>query len=105
MYSGTVAQVLNPVHRSNAHLKGIYLNLFQPKHDYYLSCVARRMRKARVIQDTFVSLSGFTIIVQNEKKTAVQSLGDLKPFVASKGKTIEEFTFNKDFSKDRMDTS
>ena len=89
MYSGTIAEVLNPVYLRNAHIEGTYLNLFQPNHDYYLNSLACRVRYAKVIQDTFVSLSGRAIVVQNGEKTAVQSLEDIEPFVAAKGKTLE----------------
>ena len=79
--------------------------MFQPKHDHNLSSVARRMRHARVIQDTFVRLKGLTIVVQNGKKMAIYNLEDLEPFVAVKGKKMEEFSFKKDLSRNCSDTS
>ena len=106
MYSGTIAAVLNPVHRRKAYDEGIFLNIFQPKHDYFLSSVARRMRFARVIKDTFVNLSGLTIVVEDGKKTGIRSLEDLEKFAAAKERSIGEFIPKKvDVVNNCMDTS
>ena len=87
-------ELLNPKHRKNAHEKGIYLNIYQPAHDLKLATIARKMRNAQIFDDTFVTMSGLTIVVtkgQNEK-VGIYNLKDLEPYAAAQGKSMSEFT-------------
>ena len=88
-------EILHPKHRKNAHLKGIYLNIFQPFHDRKIGIIARRMKKAGLLHDSFSTLSGLTVAVSLEKreKFAINDLKDLERFAEAKGRTMSEFDF------------
>ena len=95
MYTGLVREILNPKHRNRAYRMGIYLNIFQASYDRQIGAVARRMKKAGLIQDqdTFPSLSGLTVVVPFGKhnKIPINNLKELEPFATAKGRNISEF--------------
>jgi len=93
MYTGLIRQILNPKHRTRAYRKGIYLNIFQASYDRQIGAVARRMKKAGLIQDTFPSLSGLTVVVPfgKHKKIPINNLKELEPFATAKGRNISDF--------------
>jgi len=93
MYSQVMSQILHPKHIKNAHLKGIFLNIFQPAHDRHLGRMARRMKKAELIHDTYSNLSRLTIVLTKGKKEKVEirSREDLETFAEAKGRRLSEF--------------
>ena len=93
MYSRHMSEILNPKYRKNACLKGIFLNIFQPAHDRQLARMARRMKRAGLIQDTYVNLSGLTIVRTKGKneKVEIYKREDLKQVAAAEGRNLSEF--------------
>ena len=77
-----MAEVLHPKHRHNAHLTGIYLNIFQPSHDRQLASMAKKMRSAGLMTDTFVNMKSVTVIVTNDanEKVPILNVSDLEPY-------------------------
>ena len=100
-----MADVLNPVHRRAAYLEGIFINIFQPKHDSHLNYLARRMRKARVIDKAYANLSGLTVVVVAGKKTVVKSIEDLEEIAVAKGRSMAEFSSNQADPRIEMETN
>ena len=86
-------ELLDPKHRKNAREKGIYLNIYQPAHDLKLGVIARKMRRAQIFDDTFVSMSGLNVVVTRgqKEKVGIYNLKDLEPYAASQGKSMSEF--------------
>ena len=105
MYTGLVREILNPKHRNRAYRMGIYLNIFQASYDRQIGAVARRMKKAGLIQDTFPSLAGLTMVVPfgKRKKIPISNLKELEPFAAAKGRKISEFEFSAEEYADVID--
>ena len=105
MYTGLVREILNPKHRNRAYRMGIYLNIFQASYDRQIGAVARRMKKAGLIQDTFPSLAGLTMVVPfgKRKKIPISNLKELEPFAAAKGRKISEFEFSAEHYADFID--
>ena len=97
--------ILNPKHRNRAYRMGIYLNIFQASYDRQIGAVARRMKKAGLIQDTFPSLAGLTMVVPfgKRKKIPFSNLKELEPFAAAKGRKISEFEFSAEEYADVID--
>ena len=105
MYSGVIAKVLSPVHRTGAYREGIFLNIFQSRHDHHLSYVARRMRTVRLIEKTYVNLSGLTIVYVDGRKKEIKRIEDLEQIAVAMGRSISEFSSDRDYDRNDMETN
>ena len=63
------------------------------------------MKKAGLIQDTFPSLSGLTVVVPfgKREKIPISNLKDLEPFAAAKRRNISEFEISAENHVDFID--
>ena len=92
MYTEILKKVMKKKNWKNLEGEVIFLNVFQPAHDRRLSRIARNMRDAGVISNTFVNVTTcLTMVVAEENGRAfpIYCDSDLNQF--SDGREILEF--------------
>ena len=81
LYAGEQNQmtdILDFRHRKKMFDLGVFINIFQTKHDRHMFYLARKLKKAKIVSRAFPNRQAVTVVVHNNKRVKINRVADLQ---------------------------